>query len=49
MIRVNGEGECMEHNPGDEPLTLTKCYICEIPQPYEAMEGGNLSVAKPSS
>ena len=22
-----------------EPLTLMRCYSCEIPQPYEAMEG----------
>ena len=33
------EGECMECCPGDEPLTLTRCYICEMPQPYEALEG----------
>ena len=24
--------------PGDEPLTLTRCYSCETPQPYEALE-----------
>ena len=32
--------------PGEEPLTLTRCYNCEISQPYKALEGGNSSVAK---
>ena len=30
------EGECMGHNPGDEPQTLTKCHICGLSQLYEA-------------
>ena len=32
------EGEYMGRCPGDEPLTLTRCYSCEIPQPYEVLE-----------
>ena len=28
----------MGRSPGDEPLTLTKCHICEFPQLYEAFE-----------
>ena len=24
---------------GDEPLTLTRCYSCEMSPPYEALEG----------
>ena len=32
------EGECMGHCLKDEPLTLTRCYNCEMPQPYEALE-----------
>ena len=33
------EGECVGHRPGDEPLTLTKCHNCELPQLYESLEG----------
>ena len=36
---VNGgvcEGERMVHNPGDVPLTLTKCHSC-VSQVYEAL------------
>ena len=29
----------MGRSPGDEPLTLTRGYICEMSQPYEALEG----------
>ena len=43
------EGEGIECCPGDEPLTLTRCYSCEMPQPYEALEGGNPSVTKPTT
>ena len=31
-------GVCMGRWPGDEPLTLTKCYICDILQTYEDSE-----------
>ena len=31
------EGECMGCNPGDEPLTLTRCHSCKWPQLYEAL------------
>ena len=33
------EGECMGRSPGDEPLTLTRCHSCGLPQLYEACEG----------
>ena len=33
------EGECMRWSPGDEPLTLTRCHICGLPQLFEAFEG----------
>ena len=33
------EGECMGRSPRGEPLTLTRCYSCEMPQLYEALEG----------
>ena len=33
------EGECMNHGPEDEPLTLTRCHSCGLPQLYEACEG----------
>ena len=36
------EGECKGCRPGDEPLTLTRCHICGLPQLYEALEGPNL-------
>ena len=32
------EREWVGGSPGIEPLTLTRCYCCEIPQPYEALE-----------
>ena len=35
------EGECMGRCLGDETLTLMRCYSCEVPHPYEALEGGN--------
>ena len=31
--------------PGDEPLTLTKCYSCEMLQLMKPGQGGNPSVA----
>ena len=33
------EGECMGRSPGDEPLTLTRCHSCGLPELYEAFEG----------
>ena len=33
------EGECMGRSQGDEPLILTKCHSCGLPQLYEAFEG----------
>ena len=30
------EGECIGRSPGDEPLTLTRCHSCGLPQLYEA-------------
>ena len=33
------EGECMRRCPGDEPLTLTRCDSCEMPQLFETNEG----------
>ena len=30
----------MGRSPGDQPLTLTRCYSCEIPQSREALERG---------
>ena len=33
------EGECIGRNPGDEPLTLTRCHSCGLPQLFEAFEG----------
>ena len=32
-------GEYMGRCPGDEPLTLTRCHSCGLPQLYEALEG----------
>ena len=29
----------MGHSLGDEPLTLTRCHSCGLPQLYEAFEG----------
>ena len=29
------EGEVLDRNLGDEPLTLTRCYICGLSQLYE--------------
>ena len=39
MAQNRSEGECMGHSLGDEPLTLMRCHICELPQLYEAFEG----------
>ena len=33
------EGECMGRSSGDEPLALTRCHSCWLPQLYEALEG----------
>ena len=33
------EGEWMGHRTEDEPLTLTRCRSCGLPQLYEALEG----------
>ena len=30
------EGECMGHNPGDKPQTLTRCRSCGSSQLYKA-------------
>ena len=43
------EGECIGRRPGDEPLTLTRCYSFELSQLYEILRGGSLSVAKPAT
>ena len=40
------EGECIGLSLGDEPLTLTQCHNCELPQLYEALEGWIPSVAE---
>ena len=32
------KGECMGRSPGNEPLTLTRCHSCGLPQLYEAVE-----------
>ena len=42
MVQERSEfvrGKCMGHLPGDEPLTLTRCYNCGMPKLYEALEG----------
>ena len=39
MVGVCERGECMGRSTEDEPLTLMRCYKCEMPQPYEALEG----------
>ena len=31
----------MGRSPEDEPLTLTRCHSCGLPQLYEALEGWN--------
>ena len=36
----------MGRSPRDEPLTLTRCHSCGLPQLYEALEGGSPSVAE---
>ena len=33
-------------SPRNEPLTLTRCYSCELPQLYEALKGGSPFVAE---
>ena len=45
-IGMNGgvcEGECMGHNPGDEPLTLTRCQRYMKP-----LKGRSPFVAEPT-
>ena len=42
-------GECMRCSLGDEPLTFTRYHICGLPELYEALEGGSLSVAEPTT
>ena len=29
------EGECIGHSPGDEPMTLSRCYSCGLPELYK--------------
>ena len=41
------KGECFGHSPGDEHLTLTRCYSCGLSLLYETIRGGGLSVVKP--
>ena len=36
---VGGGGECMGRCQGSEPLTLTRCHSCELPQLFDALEG----------
>ena len=36
---VQDRSECMGHNPGDEPPTLTRCHSCGLTQLYEAFVG----------
>ena len=31
------EGECMGRSPGHEPMALTRCHSCALPQVYEAL------------
>ena len=31
----------MGRSPGNEPLTLMRCYSCGLPQLYESLEGWN--------
>ena len=33
------EGECLGRSFGDEPLALTRCLSCGVPQLYEALDG----------
>ena len=33
------EGECIGCSPGDEPLTLSRCHNCGLPQLYETFKG----------
>ena len=40
------EGEWMGRSPGHEPLTLTRCHICEFPKQYETL--GWKSVCDPA-
>ena len=35
------ERECIGRSAGDEPLTLTRCHSCGLPQLYEVLEGWN--------
>ena len=36
-------GGCLGYIPGDEPMTLTRCYSCGLPQLYKALGGGGFS------
>ena len=41
-IGMNGrffEGMCMERSTEDEPMNLTRCQSCGLPQLYDALEG----------
>ena len=43
------KGECLRYNPGDEPLTLMKCYNWGLLQLYETLISGGLSVPEPAT
>ena len=43
------QGECMGYCVEDEPLTLTRCPSCEMPQLYEAQKVGYSSVDNPTT
>ena len=43
------EGEFTRSRSRDDPLTLTRCHICELTQLYEALEGWKFSVGKPTT
>ena len=40
------EEEFMGYSPGDEHLTLKRCFSCKVPQLYEALEGRNSYVGR---
>ena len=42
-------GECYECSPGDEPLTLTRCYSSGLSPLYESLMVEGLYVAKPAT
>ena len=39
------KGECLGHNPGDEPLTLTRCYSFGFSQLYKSIRNRGSFVA----